>query len=94
MKMEEIKEAMRLTEEFLDKIDIKQFVQENQTATIDNLMVVMELLYADDPVINKPPFNGSLFNYYNEDEFEDYLANRYGDDFHICEVTTKYINFA
>ena len=86
-------EALMLTEKALDKFDIKEIVEENN---IEELFQLKHLLGSSlyESFVNEVDrtyayvhggdklFNGDLFNYMNDTEFEDYLRKRYGRNFH------------
>lgn len=86
-------EALMLTEKVLDKFDIKDIVEENN---IEELYQLKHLLGSSlyESFVNEIDrtyanahggdklFNGDLFNYMNDVEFEDYLRKRYGGNFH------------
>ena len=96
MTEEQKNEALAYTKEILDDIDIELFAYCNTSVkTISMLMSRLEDVYDDfqGRVRDNEYLKGNLFNCMYEDEFIDYLRERYGDEFNAYEVTETRFKF-
>ena len=73
--LDKIEEVIRKTEEFLDTIDVKKYLQEDK-----DLYDVMDEIEEDygKTLEDNPVFEGYVFNWMSSDEFGDYITKRYG----------------
>lgn len=77
--------------QFLDKIDFLPYIEKFKGKKFTDMMIEIEDEWdSKDIVQNDNVLEGFLFNYITENEFADYLKNRY-DNFGYYEVVTKYI---
>ena len=77
--------------QFLDKIDFLPYIEKFKGKKFTDMMNEIEDEWdSKDIVQNDNVLEGFLFNYITENEFADYLKNRY-DNFGYYEVVTKYI---
>lgn len=86
MNWEESKKLQNEEFEFLDTIDIKQYIPKTKEIDVWNLMQTIENNHGKD---YREPF---IFNLIDEDEFIDYLKKRYGN-ISSRESITNYIEF-
>lgn len=82
--------AIKATENLLDNIDIEDYLSEAKTLT--ELMNVIDNDYKEFTE-DSPVFKGYVFNWMNEEEFQNYLKERYKDKVHFNEETITHIDF-
>lgn len=85
-------QELQNTEEFLDKIDIASFANENDKSIYD-LMDRIESAYQNAPELDNDIFEGFVFNWMDHNEFLEYLEKRYGKKFEAREITTTVYKF-
>lgn len=74
-----IDKEFQINKNFLNTIDFIPFLK--QYDRLGEMMIAIEQKYHE---VNMPAeLQGEIFNYYTDDEFKDYLKERY----------TKYVNF-
>ncbi len=82
----DFKEMMRKSMDFLDTLDLDKFIENEND--VEEIMNAIEDEYDDTPIL--PDFlEGCVFNYLSENEFADYLADRYNKKW-VEITTTKY----
>lgn len=86
--LEEMAKMDKLTKEFYDTIDFKEmFLPEENGVDIEEIIANIEEYYDErNPDLLPPEFEGCFFNFYNREDFSDYLKKRY--NIKIVEETT------
>ena len=73
---------------YFDTIDFLKFMSDEKCISVRDLMDALEEYYNYKDFL-PAVFEGLLFNYTSEEEFANYLENRYG--FRVrCEITTSF----
>lgn len=67
----------QINKEFLDTIDFIPFLKGNQMLSM--LMVTVEIFVFSHHIELPPELENEVFNYYNEEDFKDYLEKRYSE---------------
>ena len=72
-------EALKITEDFLDTIDIKLLLERNRGKEVCEIMDIIKKMVEDDWYIlgNPDIFNGDVFNHMNSFYFMQYVETRY-----------------
>ena len=83
------KEAIKITEEFLDTIDIKLLLNGNKGKKVTSVMDVIEDMYNEDWYILGHPdvFEGCIFNHMTVGGFMNYVERRYDDKYIFSNVS-------
>lgn len=82
MTNEEFDLGEKKQKELLDKLDLKPFIHSGYTPAmimeeIENAYEGHEFPAEIDEIIESPLFEGCFFNFWSEDDFMDYLHDRY-----------------
>lgn len=79
-------EEYKLQAELLDKLDLRPYIKLGMKHW--DIADAIEDAYDDhafpeeiDKIVEAPPFNGYILNFYNSDDLMDYLHERYGTRF-------------
>ena len=75
MNIRDFSKNFQINKEFLDTIDFIPFLKETQV--LSALMAAVESYVFFNHKNMPPELEGEVFNYYNEEEFKDYLEKRY-----------------
>lgn len=73
-------EMMRISKEFYDTVDFMKFISEcyGEISVRDLMNCVEEYYDYHNENLIPEEFQGCFFNFMNEDEFSEYLKDRYG----------------
>lgn len=72
-----IDKEFQINKEFLDTIDFVPFLEETKLLSV--LMGAVESFVFFSHKEMPPELEGEVFNYYSEEDFKDYLSNRYSN---------------
>lgn len=89
MNIRDFKEGFQINKEFLDTIDFVPFLK--QYDRLGEMMIAIEQKYRK---VNMPAeLQGEIFNYYTDDEFKDYLKERYSEYINFFPIEDYVINY-
>ena len=72
-------EMMKRAKEFFDTIDFTPFLPKDETVLLRDVMDAIEIYYDEQhPELLPEDFKRCFFNFTSEDEFAEYLHDRYG----------------
>lgn len=77
MPVRNIDKEFQINKEFLDTIDFVPFLEETKLLSV--LMAAVESFVFFNHKEMPPELDGEVFNYYSEEDFKDYLSNRYSN---------------
>lgn len=84
----------KMTKEFLDSIDLwNEFLVDSRKSreTLGDLMERIELMYGRTIEVQASVvFEGYVFNHWDENDFREYLEDRYKDNIDFYEETNTY----
>ena len=85
-----IDKEFQINKEFLDTIDFVPFLEETKLLSV--LMAAVESFVFFNHKEMPPELDGEVFNYYSEEDFKDYLSNRYSN-LYLYSVEDYLIDF-
>ena len=86
-----IDKEFHINKEFLDTIDFIPFLKE--TSLLSILMQAVEIYCFSNHIKLPPELETEVFNYYNEEDFKDYLEKRYSEKVFFYPVEDYLIDF-
>ena len=86
-----IDKEFQINKEFLDTIDFIPFLK--KTSLLSKLMKAVEIYCFLNHIKLPPELEGEVFNYYNEEDFKDYLERRYKEEVNFYSVEDYVIGF-
>ena len=84
-----IDKEFEINTEVLNEIDFIPYLKEYQN--LEQMMVAIENKY--NSFMLPPELEGEIFNYYSEDDFMNYLANRYPTKLYFFLITDYLIDY-
>lgn len=85
-------EEIKTSKEFYDTIDFTQFMSDDKQINVRDLMICIEEYYdLNHPDLIPEILNRCFFNFMPEEEFTDYLCERYGWKKHIEYIENCYV---
>lgn len=91
MNIRDFKKGFQINKEFLDTIDFIPFLKE--TSLLSILMQAVEIYCFSNHIKLPPELKTEVFNYYNEEDFKDYLEKRYSEKVFFYPVEDYLIDF-
>ena len=91
MNIKDFKEGFQINKEFLDTIDFVPFLKETELLSV--LMTAVKIFVFSNHKEIPPELHGEVFNYYNEEDFKDYLEKRYKDEVNFYPLEDYVIGF-
>lgn len=89
MNIVDFTKQFQTNKEFLDTIDFVPFLK--QYNILGEMMIAIEQKYRN---VNMPAeLQGEIFNYYTDDEFKDYLKERYTECVNFFPIEDYVINY-
>lgn len=82
-------EEMAIQFGYLDQIDIEKYMKNCTTGKVRELIDAIERDYDNTEFTENDFLEGCIFNYCNEEEFIDYLEERFGKRFSTREWSYK-----
>ena len=92
MGIDEYEKEMAIQFGYLDQIDIEKYMKNCKSSKVGVLISAIERDYNDTEFTNNDFLEGCIFNCCNEEEFIEYLENRYGKRFSTTEHTYHTFN--
>lgn len=93
MSIQSYEEEMAKQFSYLDQIDIEKYMKNCTTGKIGELINAIERDYDNTDLTDNDFLQGCIFNYCNEEEFVEYLAERYGKRFSTTEHFYRTFSF-
>ena len=87
--IEDYEKGIKATEKVLDSLNILAYTRQEES--VYALMDRLEEACSGMEELKKEPFEGFLFNWMCESEFEDYLRKRYGTKFLYYDTRVYYL---
>lgn len=91
MNIKDFKEGFQINKEFLDTIDFIPFLKEAPLLSV--LMQAVEIYCFSNHIKLPPELKTAVFNYYNEEDFKDYLEKRYKNEINFYPLEDYVIGF-
>lgn len=91
MHIEDFKKGFQINKEFLDTIDFVPFLE--QCARLGDMMGTIEEHCYENKVELPSELGNEVFNYYNEEDFKDYLEKRYSEKVFFYPMKDYLVDF-
>lgn len=91
MNIRDFKEVFQINKEFLDTIDFIPFLK--QYAKLGDMMEAIEEYCYENKIELPSELKTEVFNYYDEEDFKDYLEKRYSEKISFYSIEDYLIEF-
>ena len=91
MNIKEFKKGFQINKEFLDTIDFIPFLE--QYAKLGDMMAAIEEYCYENEIELPSELKTEVFNYYDEEDFKDYLEKRYLEKTFFYPIKDYLIDF-
>lgn len=92
MNIKDFTKEFQINKEFLDTINFIPFLK-TKPPTLSALMVAIETFITFNNKEMPPELEGNVFNYYSEEDFKDYLEERYKGEINFYPLEDYVIDF-
>ena len=91
MNIKDITKDFQINKEFLDTIDFIPFLKGNQMLSM--LMTTVEIFVFLNHIELPPELKNEVFNYYDEEDFKNYLEKRYSEKVFFYPIQDYLVDF-
>lgn len=91
MNIRDFTEGFQINKEFLDTIDFVPFLKGNQMLSM--LMTTVEIFVFSNRIELPPELKNEVFNYYDEEDFKNYLEKQYSEKVFFYPMQDYLVDF-